>query len=53
MSCVDYELVILDMIPEAGLTWRGNPNELIAGYAVRSKFLNSILPVFTKLVYVG
>lgn len=22
------------MIPQAGLTWRGNPNELVAGYAV-------------------
>lgn len=31
---LDYELVILDMIPDAGLTWRGNPNELIASYAV-------------------
>lgn len=29
----DYELVLLDMVPEAGLTWRGNPNELIASYA--------------------
>ncbi|KAH8807860.1 putative pyruvate decarboxylase [Xylogone sp. PMI_703] len=29
----DYELVLLDMIPEAGLVWRGNPNELIASYA--------------------
>ncbi|KAJ5523631.1 hypothetical protein N7513_013175 [Penicillium frequentans] len=29
----DYELVLLDMIPEAGLTWHGNANELIAGYA--------------------
>ncbi|KIN07253.1 hypothetical protein OIDMADRAFT_36813 [Oidiodendron maius Zn] len=29
----DYELVILDMVPDVGLTWRGNPNELIAGYA--------------------
>lgn len=33
---IDYELVILDMIPAAGLTWRGNANELIASYAVRS-----------------
>lgn len=29
----DYELVLLDMVPETGLTWRGNPNELIASYA--------------------
>ncbi|KAE9372442.1 putative pyruvate decarboxylase [Stipitochalara longipes BDJ] len=29
----DYELMLLDLIPEAGLTWRGNPNELNAGYA--------------------
>jgi len=29
----DYELVLLDMVPESGLTWRGNPNELIASYA--------------------
>lgn len=33
-TSVDYELVILDMVPDVGLTWRGNPNELIAGYAV-------------------
>jgi len=31
---IDYELVLLDMIPEAGSTWHGNANELIAGYAV-------------------
>ncbi|KAN0110591.1 putative pyruvate decarboxylase [Hyaloscypha variabilis] len=29
----DYELMLLDLIPDAGLTWRGNPNELNAGYA--------------------
>ncbi|TVY83891.1 Pyruvate decarboxylase [Lachnellula suecica] len=29
----DYELMLLDLVPEAGLTWRGNPNELNAGYA--------------------
>ncbi|QGA16162.1 hypothetical protein EYB26_003829 [Talaromyces marneffei] len=29
----DYELIILDMTPAAGLTWRGNANELIASYA--------------------
>jgi len=29
----DYELVLLDLVPEAGLVWRGNPNELNAGYA--------------------
>jgi hypothetical protein len=23
--------MLLDLIPEAGLTWRGNPNELNAG----------------------
>lgn len=28
---LDYELMLLDFIPEAGLTWRGNPNELNAG----------------------
>jgi hypothetical protein len=27
----DYELMLLDLVPEAGLTWRGNPNELNAG----------------------
>lgn len=31
---IDYELVLLDMIPAAGLKWRGNSNELIASYAV-------------------
>jgi hypothetical protein len=35
-NILDYELVLLDMVPEAGLTWRGNPNELIASYAVVS-----------------
>jgi len=25
--------MLLDLIPEAGLTWRGNPNELNAGNA--------------------
>lgn len=34
LTALDYELVILDMIPAAGLTWRGNANELIASYAV-------------------
>jgi pyruvate decarboxylase len=29
----DYELALLDFIPPSGLQWRGNPNELIAGYA--------------------
>ncbi|KUJ13706.1 putative pyruvate decarboxylase [Mollisia scopiformis] len=29
----DYELALLDLVPKAGLTWRGNPNELNAGYA--------------------
>ncbi|MCJ1291557.1 Pyruvate decarboxylase 1 [Xylographa carneopallida] len=29
----DYNLVALDYIPEAGLTWVGNCNELNAGYA--------------------
>ena len=29
----DYELVILDMIPQSGLEWRGCPNELNASYA--------------------
>ena len=30
-SLSDYELMLLDLVPEAGLTWRGNPNELNAG----------------------
>lgn len=30
-SLADYELMLLDLVPEAGLTWRGNPNELNAG----------------------
>lgn len=38
-TLIDYELVLLDMIPEAGLTWHGNANELIAGYAVRYTLL--------------
>ncbi|KAK9365562.1 thiamine diphosphate-binding protein [Lipomyces kononenkoae] len=29
----DYELVLLDMVQEAGTKWAGNPNELIASYA--------------------
>ncbi|MCJ1384431.1 hypothetical protein MMC17_007547 [Xylographa soralifera] len=29
----DYELTLLDVIPEAGLDWKGNPNELVASYA--------------------
>ncbi|MCJ1378083.1 Pyruvate decarboxylase 1 [Xylographa soralifera] len=29
----DYNLIALDYIPEAGLTWVGNCNELNAGYA--------------------
>jgi hypothetical protein len=28
---IDYELALLDFIPKAGLTWRGNANELNAG----------------------
>ena len=34
----DYELILLDDIPRAGLSWKGNPNELNASYAVRSGF---------------
>ncbi|KAK9319254.1 thiamine diphosphate-binding protein [Lipomyces orientalis] len=29
----DYELVLLDMVLDAGTKWAGNPNELIASYA--------------------
>lgn len=29
----DYELALLDLIGDAGLAFRGNPNELIASYA--------------------
>ncbi len=29
----DYELTLLDLIPKAGLEWKGNPNELNAAYA--------------------
>lgn len=29
----DYELALLDLIPKAGLEWKGNPNELNAAYA--------------------
>ena len=29
----DYELALLDLIGDNDLTWRGNPNELIASYA--------------------
>ncbi|KIW04076.1 uncharacterized protein PV09_04893 [Verruconis gallopava] len=29
----DYELALLDLVAGNGLTWRGNPNELIASYA--------------------
>ncbi|KAK9327184.1 thiamine diphosphate-binding protein [Lipomyces starkeyi] len=29
----DYELVLLDMVLDAGVKWGGNPNELIASYA--------------------
>jgi hypothetical protein len=42
----DYELMLLDLIPEAGLTWRGNPNELNAGkflcYLFQSRLLRSL-----------
>ncbi|KAE8448985.1 hypothetical protein EG329_008573 [Mollisiaceae sp. DMI_Dod_QoI] len=37
----DYELVLLDLVPGAGLTWRGNPNELNAGKLPRTP---SIIP---------
>jgi hypothetical protein len=33
----DYELMLLDLVPEAGLTWRGNPNELNAGTSLCSR----------------
>ena len=26
-------MTLLDVIPEAGLDWKGNPNELVASYA--------------------
>ena len=29
----DYELSLLDLVPECGLSWRGNANELVAAYA--------------------
>ena len=29
----DYELALLDLVPECGLSWKGNANELVAGYA--------------------
>jgi len=29
----DYELALLDLVTENGLTWLGNPNELVASYA--------------------
>jgi pyruvate decarboxylase len=30
---LDYELALLDLIGESGISFCGNPNELIAGYA--------------------
>jgi hypothetical protein len=35
----DYELIMLDEIPNTGLDWKGNPNELNASYAVSLSFL--------------
>ena len=32
-SVLDYELALLDLIPRAGLEWKGNPSELNAAYA--------------------
>lgn len=29
----DYELALLDLIPNAGLEWKGSPNDLNAAYA--------------------
>jgi hypothetical protein len=52
-SLVDYELVILDMIPDVGLTWRGNPNELIAGYAVGSMRLLLTITLLCALTSLG
>lgn len=33
LSGQDYELALLDLVSSSGLTWRGNPNELVASYA--------------------
>lgn len=30
---IDYELALLDLVDENGLSWKGNPNELVASYA--------------------
>lgn len=32
-STTDFELALLDLVPQAGLVWGGNANELIALYA--------------------
>lgn len=32
-SNIDYELALLDLVPNAGLTWVGTPNELVGAYA--------------------
>jgi TPP-dependent 2-oxoacid decarboxylase len=32
-KCSDYELALLDLVSGNGLSWRGNPNELVASYA--------------------
>lgn len=32
-GAADYELALLDLLPKAGLDWKGNPNELNASYA--------------------
>jgi pyruvate decarboxylase len=29
----DYELALLDLVTDNKLTWKGNPNELVAAYA--------------------
>jgi len=46
----DYNLVALDYIPEAGLSWVGNANELNAGYAAdgyaRVKGIAAIVTTF-------
>lgn len=48
LSHIDYELVILDMIPAADLTWRGNANELIASYAVCPLLLKYLYFLLTR-----
>lgn len=46
----DYELVMLDGVPGAGLSWKGNPNELNASYAAdgygRIKGVGAVVQTF-------